>query len=82
MEAVSSKSIYWRDIGLFNYLKSILLRVRFLLFVFSYQLVVGLVYNKSLIPLKRKVFADIDSVVPSDNKEPLRILEVGVGPGR
>ncbi|KAG4068514.1 hypothetical protein HA402_004855 [Bradysia odoriphaga] len=81
MKKSFTKSIYWRVIDLFVFLKSILLTARSLFFAFSYPKAVELVYNKSLIPFKEELFADIGSIIPSKKNGPIRILEVGIGPG-
>lgn len=82
MEAIFTKSIYWKAIDLHNFLKSILLRVRLFLFAISYPKTVELAYVESLVPFKQEIFADINSIIPSNKNEQIRILEIGIGPGK
>lgn len=81
--AKNEKSIRSRLMKFFNVLQSIFSTARSFLFAFYYPKFVDLVYNKKVVLFKRDVFADIDSVIPSDKEiGQIKILEIGVGPGK
>lgn len=72
-----------RSVTLLKFLKAFLLSARSVLFAFMYPKFVELVYNNKVATFKREVFADIDSIIPSDKRNgQLKILEIGVGPGK
>ncbi|XP_037031615.1 methyltransferase-like protein 7A [Bradysia coprophila] len=78
---MSTRPIDWKLLDLVNLLKSIVLTVRASFFAFLYPKFVELIYNENVTVFKREVFADIGSIIPSKKNGPIRILEVGIGPG-
>lgn len=68
--------------NIFKTLKKIIFTARSFLFAIYYPRFVEAIYNYKVIPFKKEVCADIDTIVPSDKQSgQIRILEVGVGPG-
>ncbi|XP_037025048.1 methyltransferase-like protein 7A [Bradysia coprophila] len=64
----------------FNILAAIISSVRSFIFALSYPKAAELSYIATITPTKQELFADIDTITPSD-KNQIKILEIGVGPG-
>ncbi|KAJ6649644.1 putative methyltransferase-like protein 7A [Pseudolycoriella hygida] len=78
MDTISPNYIYRKSL---NLLKLIVQIARDFLFAFSFPKLVKVFFKDSFTPAKRKVFADIETIIPSNKNGPIRILEIGVGPG-
>ncbi|KAJ6645676.1 Thiol S-methyltransferase METTL7B [Pseudolycoriella hygida] len=71
----------WTKI-IFDSVRRFIRAARSFFFAFIYPKVIELSMREDFVMAKREVFADIDSVTPSDKRNgQIKILEIGVGPG-